>query len=223
MSLPRRFITLPASRGSYVAVLLLLGLLLTLGPCFAAEGYFADCAKKTLDSLPSPQPTLKLLDALDIEAWLKERMQASAASLRSQSMDQSQLWLQIAMERLVHSDALGSDKTEAFSRFVVEIGDATAELQAAARNQAAQWRSVNLHHWNCRRFDVGAGVSAFIGDSGRVLEFRPNGDIYRAIIRNIGAVGPLSPDFRPPYSDDGTPWLDPKDIHLIERRILRPR
>jgi hypothetical protein len=202
-----------------MAARLLLGAVLACGPCFGAEENFAECAKKTLDSLP----TLQLLDALDVDAWLAARLQLSPSSLRSQSMGQSHLWLQTAMERLVHSEASGSEKVEAFSRFVADIGETTAALEAAARTKARKWRSITLHRWNCRRFDVGAGVTAFIGDSGRVLEFRPNGDIYRAVLRNFGVGCALSPLFRPPFSKDGTPWLNPDEPHLSERRKLEPK
>lgn len=203
---------------------LALAVVLAWVPVFAAGGDLDDCAQ-TLHRPPSPstQSSLQLLDPLNIDAWLAEKRQLTASRLRLRSLEQSHLWLKTAMERLVHSKASGPEKIEAFSRFVAEIGETTAALQAAARAKARKWRSIELQRWTCQRFDVGAGVSAFVGDSGRVLEFRPNGDIYRAILQKYGAEGPLSPHFRPPYSEDGTPWLVPEGPHLGERRILLPR
>lgn len=221
MSLPRRITLLLPSLGGHFVIPLLLVLGLTCETCFASQGDFSECAQKALQTLPSPPP--KLLEPLDTEAWLNERSQLSASSLRTHSMKQSHLWLETAMQRLVHSAASGPEKIEAFSRFVSELGETTSALQAAARARARKWRSIELHRWNCRRFDVGGGVTAFVGDSGRVLEFRPNGDIYRATVRTLGVEGPMSPKWRPPYTEDGSPLLNPDEPHLSERWVLERR
>jgi hypothetical protein len=160
------------------------------------------------------------MDPFDPEAWLSDKAGLDTAKLHVQGLKESHRWLSTTMQKLVNSPAKGPEKIAAFDRYVKQSAERTAELQQLARAKE-DWSHSTLHVWKCRRFEVGGGVTVFVGDSGRALEFHPNGDIYRVLIRT-GAGGALSPLWRPPYAPDGTPIFDTGMIIEKERWRLMP-
>jgi len=160
------------------------------------------------------------MEPFDTAAWLNERAELTSHKLHVQAMKESHRWLHTAMQKLVNTPVSGNEKIEAFDNYVKQSAKRTAEIQEAAR-ATADWSHATLPIWKCRRFDVGGGVTVFVGDSGPALEFHPNGDIYRAVMRT-GAGGALSPLWRPPYTADGAPLFDTGVLNERERWRLMP-
>lgn len=177
---------------------------------------------------PSVKPVWQARDIevtpFDAAKWVEENRRADDSALKEKFWHEKDAWVQSFMEKLIASPSSGREKEEAFQRLTQTIEARRVSLEASLRAlRGRRGRSFKLRPWLSTRWEPGGGVVLFYGEIGQVLEFHPNGDIYRARVGDIAKIGSLAPGWRPPYGPDGKPVPPPRGLLENSRKQLVPK
>lgn len=95
------------------------------------------------------------------------------------------------------------EKIAAYERLAEMISAEAKVMEQALQNHpSGSYRNKSVPKWEYRRIDaVGGGeVTIFVGPSGQIVEFHPDGAVYRVdAILKTGNDDPMNPTWKPPY------------------------
>ncbi len=164
----------------------------------------------------------ELLPEFNPKQWADQNAELKIPQMRAALLRENYVWLDAVMGKLVNQPATGTQKVALFETFLNESERRVEAVQKTLRQKGGIWSIAKLNRWQCRRADLGGGITVFWGDAGQILEFHPNGEVYRARVGPIAVKGIYSAEWKPPYNQDGTPIPPPGGIEAESRRKLLP-
>ncbi len=146
-----------------------------------------------------------LLGQFNVRQWAVAQSKRPYSGFYLSVANQKRSWAKKLLAELALRKVTTEEKATAFENSEREINNRLGKMERAMHRIGGRWSEIIINPWQAHRKNVGGGVVIYWGGLGQIVEFRPNGEVYRAKAVITAGNNPKHMTWKAPYTDEGNP------------------